>query len=102
MQAPQGTEGSSRPPSPTSEKLAAVARDIGKLEADMEDLKQQIFSTDQQIDKVRQDKDEGWQEELAYLRRKEEQLRAYLVQEQQRLQRLQDKELLLLKREGQE
>lgn len=102
MQAPQGTEGSSRPPSPTSEKLAAVARDIGKVEADMEDVKQQIRSSDQQIVKVQQDKDEGWQEELAYLRRKEEQLRAYLVQEQQRLQRLQDKELLLLKREGQE
>lgn len=89
----------SRPPSPTSVAVRAVADEMAAVQRKIEDVEGQIKQLSDEITGVRRVKGEGWHDELAFLQQEKQQL----VEEKRQLRdekgRLQEKELLLMKRE---
>jgi uncharacterized protein involved in exopolysaccharide biosynthesis len=89
----------SRPPSPTSIAVRAVADEIAAVQRKIEDVEGQIQQVSDEITGVRRAKGEGWQDELACLQQDKQQLVEKERQLRDKEGRLQEKELLLMKRE---
>jgi cell division septum initiation protein DivIVA len=77
-----------RPRRPVSQDVVDVQDAIGKVSKKIEDLEEEIAT-------AKEEKLEGWQAEVAALRRKEEQLR-------EEKSKLQEEKLLLLKKDADE
>jgi hypothetical protein len=79
--------------------VRAVADEIAAVQRKIEDVEGQIQQVSDAITGVRRAKGEGWQDELACLQQDKQQL----VEKERQLRdekgRLQEKELLLMKRE---
>ena len=84
-----------RPRRPVSQDVLDVRKALEDVTTEINVLRSRIATLDTDIDAFRTMKEEGWQTEVAALRRKEEQLREEKKQ-------LQEKELLLLKRDAAE
>eukprot|EP00882_Tetradesmus_deserticola_P018351 GHRQ01019711.1.p1 GENE.GHRQ01019711.1~~GHRQ01019711.1.p1 ORF type:complete len:274 (+),score=89.16 GHRQ01019711.1:126-824(+) len=91
--------GSSRPPSPTSNAMTAVADQLTAVQRKIEDVEGQLQQLSSEVIGIRNAKGEGWQDELACLQQDKQHLveKEKLLREENR--QLREKELLLMKRE---
>jgi len=87
----------SRPPSPTSTLVRAVADEIAAVQRKIEHVEGQIEQLNDEITGVRRGKGEGWRDELACLQQDKQQLVEEKRQLREEKRLLQEKELLLMK-----